>query len=80
MGTVTLLLDLTSVSGRGILSRDYTLIIATNPSFGTATLVADLKGIRREAGDVVVGQVEFSEQRQVAESLGLEGLDLVVTE
>ena len=55
-------------------------VYATNPSFGTATLVADLKGIRREAGDVVVGQVEFSEQRQVAESLGLEGLDLVVTE
>lgn len=42
--------------------------------------MTNLKGVRKQTGDVVVGQVEFTEQRQVVEGLWLECLDLVVAE
>ena len=42
--------------------------------------MTNLKGVRKQTGDVVVGQVEFTEQRQVVKGLWLECLDLVVAE
>ena len=40
----------------------------------------DLKGVRVQVCDVVVGQVELLELGQVPEGLGLEGLQLVVAQ